>query len=54
MGLEECGVLDGVEELAAEVVHARGKLTKTGGELVVPHDGRDGDDETGGGGDEGF
>jgi hypothetical protein len=54
LGLEECGVLDGVEELAAEVVHACGELAEAGGELVVAHDGGDGDDEAGGGGDEGF
>ena len=47
-------VFDGVEELAAEVVHARGELAETGGELVVADDGRDGDDEAGGGGDEGL
>ncbi len=48
------GVFDGVEELAAEVVHARGELAQPGGELVVADDGGDGDDETGGGGDEGL
>ncbi len=54
VGLEEGGVLDGVEELAAEVVHACAELTEATGELVVAHDGGDGDDEAGGGGDEGF
>src|SRR5581483_3615738 len=48
------GVLDCVEELAAEVVHARGEFAETLGELVVADDGGDGDDEAGGGGDEGF
>ena len=47
-------VLDCVEELAAEVVHARGELAEAGGELVVADDGGNGDDEAGGGGDEGF
>jgi hypothetical protein len=54
VGLCERGVLDGVEELAAEVVHARGELFKALGELVVADDGGHGDDETGGGRDEGF
>jgi len=54
LGLEESRVLDGVEELATEVVHACGELAEAGGELVVAHDGGDGDDEAGGGGDEGF
>jgi hypothetical protein len=53
-GLEEGGVLDGVEELATEVVHAGAELAEAAGELVVAHDGGDGDDEAGGGGDEGF
>ncbi len=47
-------VFDGVEELAAEVVHAGAELAQAGGELVVADDGRDGYDEAGGGGDEGF
>ncbi len=51
---EHGGVLDGVEEFAAEVVHAGAELAQAGGELVVADDGRDGDDEAGGGGDEGF
>ena len=49
---EHRGVLDGVEEFAAEVVHARGELAQPRGELVVADDGGDGDDEAGGGGDE--
>jgi hypothetical protein len=53
-GLVEGGVLDGVEEFAAEVVHACAELAQAGGELVVAHDGGDGDDEAGGGRDEGF
>ena len=51
---EHGGVLDGVEQFAAEVVHACGELAEPGGELVVADDGGDGDDEAGGGGDEGF
>ena len=51
---EHGGVLDGVEEFAAEVVHARGELAESGGELVVADDGGNGDDEAGGGGDEGL
>ncbi len=51
---EHGGVLDGVEQLAAEVVHAGAELAEAGGELVVADDGGDGDDEAGGGGDEGF
>jgi len=51
---EHGGVFDGVEELAAEVVHAGAELAQAGGELVVADDGGDGDDEAGGGGDEGF
>ena len=46
------GVLDGVEQLAAEVVHARGELAQPRGELVVADNSRDGDDQAGGGGDE--
>src|ERR1700722_4868923 len=46
------GVLDQVEELAAELVHARAELADAGGELVVADDRRDGDDQAGGGGDE--
>ncbi len=38
----------------AEVVHACGELAKACRELVVADDGRDGDYEAGGGGDEGF
>jgi hypothetical protein len=52
--LEPSRVFDGVEEFTAEVVHACGELAEAGGELVVAHDGGDGDDEAGGGGDEGF
>ena len=48
------GVLDGVEELAAEVVHAGGEVAELAGELVVADDGGDGDEDAGGGGDEGF
>src|SRR6185437_260359 len=48
------GVLDGVEKLAAEVIHARGELPQTCGELVVADDSGDGDDEAGGGRDESF
>ena len=51
---EHGGVFDGVEEFAAEVVHARGELAELRGELVVADDGGDGDGEAGGGGDEGF
>jgi hypothetical protein len=51
---EEGGVFDGVEELAAEVVHARAKVAELRGELVVADERGDGDDEPGGGGDEGF
>ncbi len=46
------GVFDGVEKLAAEVVHACRELAQPGGELVVADDSRDGDDKTSGGGDE--
>ena len=45
-------VFDGVEQLAAEVVHAGCELAQPGGELVVADDSRDGDDEAGSGGDE--
>src|SRR5258708_34771418 len=47
-------VCDGVEELAAEVVHAGCELAQTGGELVISDNRRDSDDEAGGGGDEGL
>ncbi len=53
-GGEDGGVLDGVEQLAAEVVHARAELAKPRGELVVADERGDGDDEAGGGGDEGL
>ena len=48
------GVLDCVEQFAAEVVHARAELAQARGELVVADDGGDSDDEAGGGGDEGL
>ncbi len=53
-GGEGGGVLDEVEELAAELVHAGAELADAGGELVVADDGGDGDDQAGGGGDEGL
>src|ERR1700722_6233953 len=43
-----------VEQLAGEVVHAGAKLTQRCGELVIGDDGGDGDQQTGGGGDEGL
>ena len=48
------GVLDGVEQFAAEVVHARGELAKLRGELVVADDRGDRDGQAGGGGDQRF
>ncbi len=54
MGGEGGGVFDGVEEFAAEVVHAGGEVAELGGELVIADDGRDGDEDAGSGGDEGF
>ena len=48
------GVLDGVEQLTSEVVHARPELAQAGGKLVVADDRRDGDDEACCGGDESF
>src|ERR1700733_6596813 len=43
-----------VEQFAGEVVHAGAKLAQRCGELVVGDYGRDGDQQTSGGGDQGF
>src|SRR5580698_6814196 len=43
-----------VEQLAGEVVHAGAELAQRCGELVVGDDGRDSDQQTSGGGDQGF
>src|ERR1700722_18258543 len=43
-----------VQQLAGEVVHAGAKLTQRCSELVVGNHGRDGDQQTSGGGDQGF
>ena len=39
-GRHHGGVFDGVEKLAAEVVHAGGEFAQSRGELVVADDGR--------------
>src|SRR6202453_2166700 len=43
-----------VEQFAREVVHARAKLAQRSGELVVGDYGRNGHQQTGGSGDQGF
>ena len=53
IGLER-GFFHAVEKLAGEVVHACAKVAAARGELVVGDDRGDSDQQSGGGGDEGF
>src|SRR5271155_1721872 len=43
-----------IEQFAGEIVHAGAKLAQRSGELVVCDHGRNGDQQTSGGGDQGF